>query len=61
MLILVTDGWVIAGEIALMWLSLNLTNDNSTLHGSVNGLVPSNNKPLPEPLLTQFYVAIWRH
>ena len=26
---------------------------------SVNGLVPSGNKPLPEPLLTQ--ISIWRH
>ena len=30
-------------------------------HGSDNGLVPSGNKPLPEPMLTQIYVAIWRH
>ena len=29
--------------------------------GSGNGLVPSGNKPLPEPMLTQIYVAIWRH
>ena len=28
--------------------------------GSGNGLVPSGNKPLPEPMLTQIYVAIWR-
>ena len=28
---------------------------------SANGLVPSGNKPLPEPKLTQFSVAIWRH
>ena len=27
--------------------------------GSGNGLVPSGNKPLPEPMLTQTYVAIW--
>ena len=26
---------------------------------SGNGLVPSNNKSLPEPMLTQIYVAIW--
>ena len=25
--------------------------------GSGNGLVPSGNKPLPEPMLTQIYVA----
>ena len=29
--------------------------------GSGNGLVPSGNKPLPEPILTQIFVAIWRH
>ena len=27
--------------------------------GSGNGLVPSGNKPLPEPMLTQFLVALW--
>ena len=26
-------------------------------HGSGNGLVPSGNKPLPEPMLTQIYVT----
>ena len=29
--------------------------------GSGNGLVPSGKKPLPEPMLTQISVAIWRH
>ena len=29
--------------------------------GSGNGLVPSGIKPLPEPMLTQIYVAKWRH
>ena len=29
--------------------------------GSSNGLVPPSNKPLPELMLFQFYVAIWRH
>ena len=29
--------------------------------GSGNGMVPSDNKPLPEPMLTQIYVAIWHH
>ena len=28
--------------------------------GSGNGLVPAGNKPLPEPMLTQNDVAIWR-
>ena len=26
-----------------------------------DGLVSSGNKPLPEPMLTQIYTAIWRH
>ena len=29
--------------------------------GSGNGLVSSGNKPLPEPMLIQIYVAIWLH
>ena len=29
--------------------------------GPGNDLVPSDNKPLPEPMLTQIYVAIWYH
>ena len=28
---------------------------------SGNGLVPSGNKPLPDPMLTQIYVTIWCH
>ena len=35
----------------LLWL-LNI--------GSANALVPSGNKPLPEPVLTQIYVSIWQ-
>ena len=49
----------------LLW---NCPNINVTgLHwspgniGSGNGLVPSGNKPLPEPMLTQISVAIWCH
>ena len=33
----------------------------SVIIGSGNGLVPSGNKPLPEPVLTQISVAIWCH
>ena len=29
--------------------------------GLGNGLVLSGNKPLPEPMLTEIYVAIWCH
>ena len=35
------------------WWSVNI--------GSDNGSVPSVNKPLPEPVLTKFCVAIWHH
>ena len=28
---------------------------------SGNGLVPEGNKSLPEPMLTKFYDATWRH
>ena len=37
----------------LHWWSVNI--------GSGNGLVPSGNKPLPEPMLTQISVTIRRH
>ena len=30
-------------------------------HRFNNGLVPSDKGPLPEPMWTQFYFAIWRH
>ena len=33
----------------------------SAIIGLGNGLVPSGNKPLPETMLTQIYVAIWHH
>ena len=41
----------------LKWMPQNLTVNI----GSGNGLVPSGNKPLPEPMLTQSLVALWRH
>ena len=52
-------GWGISCEIVLIWMSLDLTDDVNI--GSGNGLVPSGNKPLPEPMLTQISVTIWRH
>ena len=45
-------------EIVLRWMPHTTCEDKST---SVNGLVPSGNKPLPEPIFTKFYVAMWRH
>ena len=41
-------------------MPMELTDDEVNI-GSGNGLVPSGNKPLPEPMLTQIYVAIWCH
>ena len=29
--------------------------------GSVNGLLPSGSKPLPEPTMTEIHVALWLH
>ena len=37
-------------------MSLDLTDDVNI--GSGNGLVPSGNEPLPEPMLTQIHVAM---
>ena len=48
--ILVNFGWCISSETALKWISLDCAIDKST---------PAN-MSLPEPMLTQFYVAIWR-
>ena len=38
----------------------DLTDDKSTV-GPGNGLVPSGNKPVPEPVLTKISNAIWCH
>ena len=38
----------------------NLTDDQVNI-GSGNGLVPSGNKPLPEPVLTKISKASWCH
>ena len=43
----------------LRWMSQDLTDDVNI--GSGNGLVPSGNTPLPEPVLTKISNAIWRH
>ena len=37
----------------------DLTNEWFIIFHSSNGLVQSGNKPLPKPMLTQFYAAIW--
>ena len=55
--ILVTDGWGISCEIVLKWMSLGLHWWSVNI-GSGNGLMPSGNKPLPEPMLTQISVEM---
>ena len=57
-LILVIDGWGISCEIAVRWMSVDLCDDKSTL---VEAIRPLGTKPLTEPMLTQFYAAIWHH
>ena len=45
-----------------LWLPSAECHKTSLMNiGSGNGLVPSGNKPLPEPMLTNIYFAIWRH
>ena len=36
-------------------------NNDDTVIGSGNGLVPSDNKPLPEVMFTKIYITIWCH
>ena len=45
---------------AIRWMPRDLTDNKSTLV-QVMVLVQFGNKSLPEPILTQFNVAIWRH
>ena len=40
-------------------MPLDLADDVNI--GSVNGMVPSGNKPLPEPVLTKISNAKWLH
>ena len=46
-------------EITIRWMSWDFTEHVNI--GSGNSLVPSGNKPLPKPMLTQIYVVIWGH
>ena len=60
MVILMIGGRSMSYEVALKWTSLDLTNDKINI-GLGNVLVPSGNKPLPDPMLTKIYVAVGRH
>ena len=53
------NGGIISYEIGLRWMLQDLCDDKSTLVQVM--ACRSGNKPLPEPVLTQIYVAIWRH
>ena len=56
---LVNGGWGIFYGIALRWMSMELTDDKSTLVQVMAWCwLGAGNKPLPEPMLTQIYVAI---
>ena len=57
---LVIDGWDTCCEIALRRMSLDLTDDKLTLV-QVMAFLSSGNRPLTEPMLTQFSVVIWLH
>ena len=46
--------------IAPGWTLKDLTDDESTWV-QVMFLVPSGNKPLPEPMMTLIYTAIWHY
>ena len=52
--------WSTSCEIAHRWMPQN-TLMISQHWLTCNGLVPSGNKPLPEPMMIQIYVAIWCH
>ena len=46
----------ISSAIAFKWMAQDPSRDKVNI-GSGNGLVPSGNKPLPEPMLTQTSAA----
>ena len=39
----------------------DVTDDYLVSIVSGNGIVPSDTKPLPEPMLSTFYDSVWRH
>ena len=55
-LMMAIDGWIIFYEVFLKWVSMDLTDEKWTL-----AQVTACLQALPEPILIQFYVAIWRH
>ena len=59
--ILVTDSWDISCEIALIWMSLDFTDDQSTLVQVMAWWLQATIKPLPELMLTHIFAVIWCH
>ena len=49
----------ISNAVAIGWIAKESTDDKLTI--VCNGLEQSDDKPLAEPMLTQIYLAIWRH
>ena len=52
---------IVSFEVAFIWMPQDFTGDYLVNIGPGSGLVPSGNKPLPEPILTQIYVTRWSH
>ena len=48
-------------ETAFKYVHQDPIDDKLNLVGTGKGLVPSGNKPLLEPMLTQIFVAMWRY
>ena len=58
--------WLVSSQCLMILVIMPWDECHGTLlvisqHCAGNGLVPLGNKPLPEPMLTEFHVAIWRH
>ena len=61
MLILSTDDWGIFCDIVVRCMSQDLTYHKSGNDGSGNNLVPSDNKPLPEPILAKINLCLFEN
>ena len=62
-----TSTHAILGHVAFIWklwimnINCGITHWSDVNFISGNGLVLLGNKPLPEPMLPQIYIAVWRH
>ena len=54
LLIVMIDIFSTAGEVALRWVPHDVTENMSPL-------VPTGNKPLPEPILAKICIVMWHH